>query len=149
MAIMFLRISFHVQGWQCKGLTDHLDIAASLIDIAQAEALPGSDGRSLVPQVLSAPDDAEAQKGKEAIFSEVYGFSMVFNGRYKMAINPITRAPVELYDLKEDPNELKNIVNVAAYESVRQELLDDHLEKLLSRLDHEKFENINYGRLIE
>ena len=145
---LIIRPPGHVQGWQCKGLTDHLDITASLIDIAQAEGLPGSDGRSLVPQVLSGPDDTEAQKGKEAIFSEVYGFSMVFNGRYKMAINPITRAPVELYDLKEDPNELKNIVNVAAYESVRKELLNKHLEKLLRRLDHEKFENINYGRLL-
>ncbi|MFX0083622.1 MAG: sulfatase-like hydrolase/transferase [Candidatus Hodarchaeota archaeon] len=133
------------KGWQCKGLTDHLDIAASLIDIAQAETLSGSDGRSLIPQVLNGPNNPEAQKGKEVIFSEVYGYSMVFDGRYKMAINPITRTPVEFYDLKEDPDELKNLVDDYAYESIRKELLHKHFGRLLKHLDKKKFENMNVG----
>ncbi|MHA2400615.1 MAG: sulfatase family protein, partial [Promethearchaeota archaeon] len=138
-----------IKGWQCKGLTDHLDVAASLIDIAQAETLPGSDGRSLIPQILKDPNDSDAQKGREAIFSEVYGFTMVYDGRYKMVISPITRKAVEFYDLQEDPNELKNLVQAPDYEPIREELFNKHLRGLLDRLNMEKYKEINFGNLSE
>ena len=136
-----------VKGWQCKGLTDHLDVATSLIDIAQAEPLTGCDGRSLIPQIVDGPTGVEAQKGKEVIFSEVYGFSMVFNGRYKMVVNPMTRKPVEFYDLKEDPNELKNLIRDPSYESISKELLNKQLSRLLNHLDEEKLKNMRVGNL--
>jgi choline-sulfatase len=136
-----------IKGWQCQGLTDHLDIAVSLIDIAQADPLSGSDGKSLIPQILNGPNNPEAQIGKEVIFSEVYGFSMVCNERYKMAIDPRTQKPVELYDLEEDPNELLNLVRDPTLETVRQELLDNHFTKLLKRLDKEKLKNMNVNGL--
>jgi choline-sulfatase len=138
-----------IKGWQCKGLTDHLDVAASLIDIAQAETLPGSDGRSLIPQILKDPNDSDAQKGREAIFSEVYGFTMVYDGRYKMVISPITRKAVEFYDLQEDPNELKNLVQAPDYEPIREELFNKHLKGLLDRLNMEQYKEINFGNLSE
>ena len=136
-----------VKGWKCQGLTDHLDIAASLIDIAGAKPLEGSDGRTLIPQILNGPKGSEAQKGKEVIFSEVYGFSMVYNERYKMAVVPDTRKPVELYDLKKDPDELSNLVRDPNLKSVRQELLDKHLSRLFKHLDIEKLKNMNVNGL--
>ncbi len=136
-----------IKGWQCQGLTDHLDIAVSLIDIAQADPLSGSDGKSLIPQILNGPNNPEAQIGKEVIFSEVYGFSMVCNERYKMAIDPRTQKPVELYDLEDNPNELLNLVRDPTLETVRQELLDNHFTKLLKRLDKEKLKNMNVNGL--
>lgn len=119
-----------VKGWQCQGLTDHLDIAVSLIEIAEAEPLFGCDGRSLISQILNGPNDPEAQIGKEAIFSEVYGFSMVCNERYKMAIDPSTQKPVELYDLEKDPNELLNLVRDPTLETVRQEFARESFHKV-------------------
>ncbi|MFW9872800.1 MAG: sulfatase [Candidatus Thorarchaeota archaeon] len=136
-----------VKGWECKGLTDHLDIAATLIDIAGAEPLKGSDGNSLVSKVLKGPKNSTAQKGKEVIFSEVYGFSMVCDERYKMAVTPDTKKTVELYDLKKDPNELTNLVGDPNFKSVIQELLDKHLSKLLTHLDIKKLKNMNVNGL--
>ncbi len=121
-----------IKGWQCQGLTDHLDITASLIDIAGAKPLKESDGQSLIPKINEGPNGLRAQKGKDAIFSEVQGFSMVRTEQYKMSIKYNSRRPVELYDLKNDPKELTNLVRDPKYESVRQELIEKYFNKLYS-----------------
>jgi len=100
-----------IKGWRSAALTDQLDVAASLLDIASARPLEGSDGRSLIPQVKASLDDPAAQQGKEVIFSEIMGYSMVRDERYK-----------------EDPS----------LEKVRNDLLEKHLNRLLSHLDEEK-----------
>ncbi len=127
-----------MKGWQSRGLTDLIDIAATLVDIAGAKLLEGSDGRSLVSQVMAGPDAPGAQEGKEAVFSEIEGYSMVRNEQYKMAVHTRARQPVELYDMVEDPNELRNLVNDSSLEKVRSELLNEHLGRLLSHLDEGK-----------
>ena len=128
-----------VKGWKNRGLTDHLDVAATLIDIAGARPLDGSDGRSLLPQVEAGSEAPGAQQGKKVVFSEVNGFSMVLSERYKMAIDSRTRQPAELYDMVNDPNELRNLVNDPSLEKVRRELFDEHLSQLLSHFDEAKF----------
>ena len=138
------------KGWKSDALTDQLDVAASLIDIAGARPLEGSDGCSLIRQVKAGPDRPQAQRGKEAIFSEVFGFSMVLTERYKMAIDSRTQQPVELYDMVDDPNELHNMVKDPSLENVRRELLDQHLNRLLNSLNEKKLkihEEIQSGRL--
>jgi len=127
-----------IKGWKSSALIDQIDVAASLINIAGAKPLTGSDGRSLVPQVKAGPDGPQAQQGKEAIFSEVFGFSMVRTERYKMAIDSRTRQPVELYDMVEDPDELRNLVEDPSMDKLRRELLEQYISRLLSRLDEEK-----------
>ncbi|MBW2063240.1 MAG: sulfatase-like hydrolase/transferase, partial [Deltaproteobacteria bacterium] len=134
-----------IQGWKSTALTDHIDIASSLMDIAGAKPLEGSDGRSLIQKIQAGPDDPQAQKGKDVIFSEVYGFSMVYNGRYKLTIQSETQKPVELFDLENDPNELKNLVDDSSREAVRQELLEKHLNYLVSRTDEKKYNVFKEG----
>jgi arylsulfatase A-like enzyme len=95
-------------------------------------------GRSLVPQVLAGPAAEEAQIGKEAVFSEVFGVSMVRTERYKMSVDARARQPVDLYDMSEDPNELRNRVDDPALARVRQELLEEYLSRLLSSIDETK-----------
>ena len=124
-----------IKGWECQGLTDHLDIAASLIDIAGAKPLEGSDGQSIIPKINEGPNGIKAQEGKDAIFSEVHGFSMVRTERYKMAVKSNTRRPVELYDLKKDPNELNNLVKNPKYESICQDVMERYLSRLFDRKD--------------
>lgn len=128
-----------IQGWQSKALTDQIDVAASLIDVAGARSMAWSDGRSLIPQIKEGPDGSEAQKGKDVVFSEVYGFSMVRDERYKLIVQSETLRPVEMFDLENDPDELKNLVNESSLESVRQELIDKHLSYLVNRTDKDKY----------
>lgn len=128
--------------WKASGLCDQIDIAATLLDVAEAKPFEGVfNMRSLLPQVKAGPQDPNAQSGKEVMFSEIWGFSMVHNGRYKMAIEARTRRPVELYDLANDPRELRNLVNEPSLEGVSQELLERHLSLLLNRLDIDRLEH--------
>jgi len=131
-----------IKGWKCSGLIDHLDIATSLIDIAAAKTFTKNNGVSILPIIKNGPKDPNAQKIKEVIFSEVYGYSMIRNECYKLTVKSDTQKPVELFDLKNDPNELKNEVKNPELESVRKSLMDNHLKPLLRNLDLEKYKNM-------
>ena len=128
-----------VEGWPSEALTDQIDITASLIELAQAVPLEVRDSRSLIPQILAGPNGPEAQKGKAAVFSEVLGFSMVYDGRYKYTVSSNSQRPVQLFDLEADPDELKNLVNDESLEPVRRDLLIPHLKRLRAGMDEVKF----------
>ncbi|GAG16029.1 unnamed protein product, partial [marine sediment metagenome] len=123
------------KGWESSALTDQLDVAATILDIGGAEPFERSDGRSLVQNVRATPDTPDGHKGKEAVFSEVNLYSMVLTDRYKMAVNSLTREPLELYDMADDPNELNNLVRDHSLKRVRDELSERHISYLLGHLD--------------
>ena len=127
-----------IKGWKSQGLTDHLDIAASLIEIAGATPLKKCHGRSFIQQIQEGEQGQEAQKGKDIIFSEVLGASIVCDKRFKLSIDTYSRKPIEMYDLKNDPDELHNLVKEPSLESVRKRLLDNILNRLLSHMKKEK-----------
>ena len=128
-----------IEGWQSNGLTDHLDIGATLLDAAGAAPYEDSDGLSLLPLIAGGPNAPNAQVHKTAILSEMglppRAYSMVRTDRYKMSVNTLTREPLDLYDMEEDPNELHNQVDNPSLKAVRDELLNVHLNRLLSRMD--------------
>jgi arylsulfatase A-like enzyme len=134
-----------VKGWKSRALTDLLDISASLTDIAGAPSLKGG-GLSLLPKIKDGPSSPLANKGKGAVFSEVMGYSMALTERYKMAVETKTRQPLELYDLENDPKELRNLVNDPALEKVRSELLDEHFKGLFKYLDGRKLRELEENR---
>ena len=145
-----------VEGWRSEALVETIDMSATMLDIAGAGMDDGLPGTSLKDKVLSGPDHAEAQKGKEYVFSEVAGFSMIRDDRYKFAVALNTEltdvsardnftgngreeeVPVEMYDLQEDPNEYKNVVNDPAYKDVQDRLMGAMKEHLDKNLDREK-----------
>ncbi|MEE8399787.1 MAG: sulfatase-like hydrolase/transferase [Desulfobacterales bacterium] len=134
-----------IEGWQSDGLTDHLDIGATMLDAADAAPYEDSDGRSLLPLIAAGPDSPESQVHKEAVLSEMglppMAYSMVRTDRYKMSVNTLTREPLDLYDMEEDPNELHNRVADPALQDVRDALLNGHLDRLLSRADRSKLQD--------
>ena len=129
------------RGWRSRGLTDQLDVVETLLEIAGAPSLDGAEHRtSLAGRILDGPDAPGAHRGKEAVFSEVMLFSMVRNDRFKLSVDSLTREPVDLYDMEEDPCELRNLVDDPALRPVREALVADHLDGLLDRLDHARVE---------
>jgi choline-sulfatase len=128
-----------IEGWQSNGLTDHLDIGATLLDAAGAAPYEESDGCSMLPLITGGPDAPNAQVHKEAVLSEMglppMAYSMVRTDRYKMSVNTLTRQPLDLYDMEKDPNELHNQVDNPSLKAVRNELLSGHLNRLLSRMN--------------
>jgi len=128
-----------IKGWRSNGLTDHLDIGATLLDAAGAAPYEESDGFSLLPLIVAGPDAPNAQKHKEAVLSEIglppMAYSMIRTDRYKMSVNTLSRQPVDLYDMSDDPKELHNRVGDPSLKRIRGELLKGHLSRLLSRMD--------------
>ncbi len=119
------------KGWHCNGITDQIDIATSLIDIAGAKPLEGCEGRSLIPQTQAGVEDQNSQKGRDVVFSQVLRYTMVRNKKYKLTVRSHNLKPVEFYDLENDPNELENKVRDPSFSDIRQNLIENHLKMLL------------------
>lgn len=127
-----------IDGWVSEGLTDHLDIAATMMTVAGAAPVEQSPGRSLLPLITAGADSPSAHIHRDAVLSENQGFapfSMVLTDRYKMSVNTRTREAVDLYDMAEDPNELHNRVHDAAWAGVVQALKEGPLATLLATVD--------------
>ncbi len=127
-----------VPGWQSRALTDHLDIVATIVDIAGAVPLVDSYGKSLLPRLTAGEKDPGAHHHKEAVLCEQgfppTAFSMVRTDRYKLSMDVIKGDVLDLYDLQEDPSELHNRVNDNALADVKTELIEQHLAELTTGL---------------
>ncbi len=121
--------------WAAHDLTDHHDVCSTLLDAAGADPLEVDHGLSLRPRIEAGPDANDAERGKGVVFSEVNLYSMARTERYKMTIDSLTRTPVELYDMEDDPQELRNLVDEPRLAGVRDRFLSDHFDRLLANLN--------------
>lgn len=104
-------------GQRRKGVCSLVDLAQTLADVAGAEVPKDWDGDSLVPYL-----EDPAFQWKDTAVSEYYahniasGYAMIRMGRYKYVYHtpPDEAHPAEreLYDLEEDPGELKNLAGL-------------------------------------
>jgi choline-sulfatase len=125
-------------GWRSNGLTDHFDITSTMLDIAGAAPFENANGQSLKSRVEAGPDAADAQNGKDVVFSELELYSMARDEQYKMNIRTLTREPLELYDMVNDPHELHNLVQMPSMQTVRDRFLEGHFSQLLGGMDPAK-----------
>ena len=112
----------------------------TLLDIAAAATLEDTDGRSLLP-ILTGDDTGVHQT---AVLSELglppSAFTMVRTDRHKLSVDTLTREPIDLYDMSEDPDELHNLIYDPAYQSVSKELIETVLNPMLGNLDTSAWE---------
>jgi len=125
-----------VKGRTSNILTDQLDTVATMLDIAGAEPPVEPHGVSLVRYVQSGTD-SHVEKGKEAVITEVFGFSTVITDRYKMGIEAVSNRVVELYDMEADPLEQKNLVDDPALKAVRDDLYERYITELIDCRDED------------
>ena len=69
------------------------------------------------------------------VFSEVNLYSMARTEQYKMTIDSLTRQPLELYDMENDPDELRNLVDEPRLSDVRDQFLEEYFSHLLANLN--------------
>lgn len=136
-----------VRGWKSKGLTETVDISATVLDIAGVAPLAESSGCSLLPRI-EAGDTPMGQKGKEAVFSELIRYSMIYDGRYKMIVRALTREPMELYDTLNDPNETCNLANDPTLDAVRERMINTHFRRLMTWADIEKLKEADNANIV-
>ncbi|MEE2914913.1 MAG: sulfatase-like hydrolase/transferase [Pseudomonadota bacterium] len=117
-------------------LNCHLDIVATMLEIAGAAVMPDSDGRSLLSFINSTSVADQHHKG---VLSQIgippQAYSMVMTERYKLSVDTLTRSTLELYDRKNDPMELHNRVDDPAYASIAVDIIESTLDPMLETLD--------------
>lgn len=131
---LLIRYGRAVKGGQRKDeLVQSIDVVPTLLQWAGSTIGPFIEGRSLVPLI-----NGEASDWRSDILIEYYsdtvfprivnmGYKAVRNERYKYIQYTELTGSDELYDLVEDPYELKNLVGEESMKQVREEMK----EKLL------------------
>jgi len=116
-------------------MISNLDLAPTFLDMAQAEVPPDLQGRSLVPILKGEP----VSDWRNSVYYHYYEFPGVHavprhygvrTERYKL-VHFYAKGEWELFDLEEDPQELRSVYDDPAYADVQKTLL---LE--LERLQH-------------
>lgn len=110
------------------GLAESIDVSATILDLAGAKPPAGCQGRSLLP-FLSGTGTP-----RQAVFSELAGFrnqgnsfAMVATDRYRYTYDQQNDLACELFDLDEDPDEIKNLVDDPASADLRERLHQEYL----------------------
>lgn len=105
------------EGSVADDLVELVDVTATLADIAGAEPPSGCRGESLLPAFSGGP------VGKELVRSRIYSYSAVRDDRYRFTMEVNSGTPCELFDLKADPGELRNLVNETGYASTIEDFM--------------------------
>jgi N-acetylglucosamine-6-sulfatase len=104
-------------GAEPTGMALTTDLAPTIIELTGAPALPNIDGRSLVPLFTRTPDDWRksflVEYTTDIVFPRTLkmGYDAVRTERYKFIRYRDLDGMNELYDLRDDPFELSNLIN--------------------------------------
>ena len=119
------------RGATAAAFANLVDLAPTLLELAAAEPLQDTDGRSLMPLLAGQtpadwPDDVLVEfHGYE---TTLYSTRMIRTANWKYVYNPATED--ELYDLRSDPGELHNLAGMVAFGHVLRRMK----ERLVARM---------------
>jgi choline-sulfatase len=109
-------------------LIEHLDVPATIRDIALAPALSASEGQSL----LGYLPEGEPPPAREVSISENWGFASFETDRYKLVVDEDAGSPCQLFDRSVDPNEDDDRLADPEYKPAIDELMDAHVRPFLT-----------------
>ncbi|MCM4167428.1 N-acetylglucosamine-6-O-sulfatase [Arenibacter antarcticus] len=122
-------------GTEITALTQNLDFAETFLDFAQVDIPKDMQGKSLKPLLTNSVRDEDF---RDAIYYHYYDFPAfhmvkkmygIRTDRYKLIHVYDDINEWELYDLKEDPSEINNVIHDDMYNEVEQ-LLRKRLAQL-------------------
>lgn len=109
-------------GVRCERVISSMDINATMIDALDAPSLPNSHGRSLLPLLKEKNTDWE-----DIAFSEYCTYDDCFHRMIRQCewkLNYYHGQPSQLFNLKEDPNELHDRTNDPKCQDIKNELTE-------------------------
>ena len=128
-----------------KNLVSVIDVGPTLLDAVDAEPLPDSEGTPLLPLLQKDQDE-----WVDEAFAEFHGQRFFFTQRiiwrdhFKYIFNGFDYD--ELYDLKANPNEQRNLAKDNTYANLRDELANRMWQRMHQTDDHNMI-NSHYGTL--
>jgi choline-sulfatase len=106
-------------------LVEHLDVPATVREIAGAPDIALSEGRSLLADVHD-PVSA-ASSSRSVTVSENWGFAAFETERYKLVVDEDAVTPCQLFDLFEDAAEDHDLLPDPTAGPVVEELMEAHV----------------------
>ncbi|HTZ09682.1 MAG TPA: sulfatase-like hydrolase/transferase [Acidimicrobiales bacterium] len=107
-------------------LVEHLDVPATVRDIAGADDVPGSEGRS-----LRAVLDGGAPVPRDVSISENWGFASFETDRHRLVVDEDAGTPCQLFDLVEDPHEDRDLLADPSAKAALDQLMETHVRPFL------------------
>jgi arylsulfatase len=104
-------------------LVEHLDVPATLREIAGAPDVARSEGRSLLGRDIAA---------REVSISENWGFASFETARHKLVVDEDACEPCQLFDLDDDPAEDHDRLRDPQYKDVVDEIMTVHVRPFLA-----------------
>jgi arylsulfatase A-like enzyme len=104
-------------------LVEHVDVPATLRDIAGAPDLPESEGRSLSSYAAGDSD----LPPRKVLVSENWGFASFETNDYKLIVDEDAQVPCQLFNLKDDPNEDSDLLPDPHSKSAVDEIMENHV----------------------
>jgi arylsulfatase len=105
-----------------RAFSGHVDLMPTILDVTHTPAPGTLEGKSLAPILFG-----EKETVQDEVFIEIRGTTSIVTDRWKLGINPKDQDG-DLYDLEQDPHELKNLFPDPNYADIRVQLI----ERLLS-----------------
>jgi len=120
-----------------EGIVEHLDVPATLRELAGAGPIPGSEGRSLRGHFGGEEGNGTgtAPSTRDVAHSENFGFGAFIMARAKLVVWEETLEPVQLFDLESDPDEDRNLLDDPAYAAMREQLMEVYVRPFFAAAD--------------
>jgi uncharacterized sulfatase len=121
-------------------LVSHVDLLPTMLELAGLDVPPIMEGQSIVPLLRGEEDEDKSvviEFHRYEIEHDSWGgfqpVRCVVSDRYKLVVNLLHTD--ELYDLKEDPAEVNNLIDHPGYAEVRNTLHDRLLDWMYDKRD--------------
>lgn len=114
------------QGEKIDALIQHMDIAATLMDIVGVKPPLNWDAISLLPQLNKGREYVFAEHSKDNILKDVDFITMIRSKKYKL-VHYQDQKCGELYHLEKDPKETQNLWQQEEYQEIKQEMIEELL----------------------
>ena len=114
------------------GIIESIDFTGTILDLAGADPVKGSGARSLLSFINGRG------RSREVAFSAIEFqhlhsyFVMAATENHRLTIERETGTPCEFFDLKEDPDELNNLVNDPGYKGMIEDMIRDYIKPHLA-----------------
>ena len=115
-------------GRRVNGLCQQMDIGPAILELAGLDPAPTMEAESLLPAITGSVDWTPrqyvfAEHGRDGILQETEFMSMVRSTDWKL-VHFVDSTDGQLFDLREDPDEVRNLWNDEAHADRKRQLLD-------------------------